>query len=634
MCYASAVVTETVAAKLENLPASPGCYLFLDSQGRVLYVGKATRLRARVRQYFQPATSDTRPMLPLLLQSIADIETIVTASEKEALILEDSLIKKHRPKFNVKLRDDKTYPSLRMDLSSPFPRIELVRRPEPDGARYFGPHHSASSARRTLHFINKHFQLRSCSDSVLSSRKRPCLQYHIKRCPGPCVVDVDRELYEQNVRAVILLLEGRHDEVFAQMRTRMQQASQAMEYELAALLRDQLQAIESVRESQRVVAVSRIDQDVLGLYRDAEVCELAVIFVRRGRVVDTTSFAMRKVGVADEEVIGAFLRDYYGSQGPAAAAIPDEVIVPMLPESPRGVQDWLSERRGRKTLLLHPKRGARASLLALANDNAAHAYAQKRNSEGDMQERLADMQRRLRLSQLPRVIECVDISHQSGQDTAAGLVRMVDGVLDKSGYRSYHVKTANPGDDYAAMFEVLSRRFRRAVQAGANDEAAERSWERPDLLVVDGGRGQLGVAQAAAADLGVHGLAIVALAEEREDAFGNLQGDRVFLPGQKNGIAIKAHTSLVLLARLRDEAHRFANEARRKRGATRQLHSELAKIEGIGAVTRKRLLSRIGGPQQICQASDETLRSEVGLTVKQLAALRKHYAYGARGAHG
>ncbi len=657
------MVPETLVSKLETLPPRPGCYLFKDAEGRVIYVGKATSLRSRVRSYFQEGGTDTRAQLPFLLRTVADVETVVTESEKEATILEDSLIKQHKPRFNVKLRDDKSYLSLRLDESHEYPRLELVRRPSADGARYFGPHHSATAARRTLHFINKHFRLRTCSDADLSSRKRPCLQYHIKRCPGPCVIDIDREHYASNVRAVLLFLEGRHDEVSVHVEQRMREASQRMDFEQAAVYRDQLRAVQTVRETQRVVAIKDVDQDVIGLHRDADLCELSVLFVRRGRVVDTMAIPMRKVEVGDDEVVGAFLAHYYGEEGPAAHAIPDEVIVPVLPESATGVQEWLSERRGRKVQLVHPRRGPRVKLLALANDNAVHAFAEKRRAKDDVEERLLDMQRRLRMATLPRVVECLDISHLGGRDTSGGLVRMVDGVFDKAGYRSYHVRDVAEGDDYGAIYEVLTRRFRRAVQQrqesseaqqesnegpdateeqqdasegqqseeqqvgeGKGGEGRERMpWESPDLLVVDGGRGQLNAALAAARDLGLHDLAIVGLAKERESVTGETETDRVYLPGQKNGITIRPHTSLVLLARLRDEAHRFANVVRSRKGKGDRLRSELEDIPGIGAVTRKRILSEIGGSMQIREATDEALLAVPGVTSRQVEALRKRW---------
>lgn len=624
------MVSEALVSKLDSLPARPGCYLFKDSEGRVIYVGKATKLRSRVRSYFQEHGTDTRVMLPFLLQSIDDVETVVTESEKEATILEDSLIKKHKPRFNVKLRDDKAYLSLRLDLEHAYPRLALVRKPEPDGARYFGPHHSATAARRTLNFINKHFHLRTCNDAVLSSRKRPCLQYHIKRCPAPCVIDIDRDHYAANARAVQLFLEGRHDEVSAQVEERMREASQRMDYERAAVYRDQLRAIQAVRETQRVVAIQDVDQDVIGLHRDADLCEVAVVFVRRGRVVDTAGFPMRKVGVPDEEVVGAFVAHFYGDEGPAAHAIPDEVLVPILPESATGVQEWLSERRGRKVKLLQPKRGPRVKLVEMAVDNAAHAFAEKQRAKDDVVSRLEDIQKRLRLPTVPHVIECLDISHLGGRDTSGGLVRMVDGELDKSGYRAYHLQRVAEGDDYGAIYEVLSRRFRRAVEvAERTEEGEDRSeerepWQRPDLLVVDGGRGQLNAALAASRDLGLHDLAIVGLAKERESVTGETMTDRVYLPGQKNGIGIRPHTALVLLARLRDESHRYANSVREKKGAGTRLRSELEDVPGVGAVTRKRLLSEIGGPMQIREATDEVLLSK-GVTKKQLEALRSRF---------
>ncbi|HNS98373.1 MAG TPA: excinuclease ABC subunit UvrC [Polyangiaceae bacterium] len=628
------MIPETLVSKLESLPSKPGCYLFKNAEGTVIYVGKATSLRSRVRSYFQQRSTDSRAQLPFLIRSVVDVETIITASEKEATILEDSLIKQHKPKYNVKLRDDKSYLSLRLDERHEYPRLELVRRPSADGARYFGPHHSATAARRTLHFINKHFHLRTCSDAELVSRKRPCLQYHIKRCPAPCVIDIDREHYASNVSAVMLFLEGRHDEVSAQVEQRMREASRRMDFELAAVYRDQLRAVQTVRETQRVVAIKDVDQDVIGLHRDADLCELALLFIRKGRVVDTATIPMHKVEVGDEEVIGAFLLHYYGEQGPAAFAIPDEVIVPVLPESPKGVQEWLTERRGRKVQLLHPQRGPRSQLLALAMDNAAHAFAEKRRAKDDVQERLLDLQRRLRLPTIPRVVECLDISHHAGKDTSGGLVRMVDGQFDTTGYRSYHVHHAAEGDDYAAIYDVLSRRFRRAMQQeqersdeeSRHDDPSKRMpWESPDLLVVDGGRGQLNVALAAARDLELHDLPIVGLAKERETVTGETETDRVYLPGQKNGITIRPHTALVWLARLRDEAHRFANSVRERKGKASRLHSQLEDIPGIGPVLRKRLLSEIGGPMQIREASDERLLAISGVKTRHLEALRKRF---------
>ncbi len=645
------MLPEEVEKKLESLPASPGCYLFRDKRGKLLYVGKAKSLRSRVRSYFQDSTGDTRAFIPHLRRNIGDLETIVTASGKEAAILENSLIKEGKPRFNVKLRDDKEYLTLRLSTIHPWPRLELVRRPSNDGARYFGPYHSATAARRTLHLVEKHFQLRTCSDRELAGRRRPCLQYQIKRCPAPCVYEVDRQLYSQQVRAVSLFLDGRHDELTEDLQQRMQDASAAMEYEVAAIYRDQIAAVQSVREKQRVVLVSDRDQDVLGMYRQGELVELNVLYVRSGRVVDSASFSSAKVEVEDDEVVAAFLREHYSEGGPGAALIPDEVLVPVLPEGADGVAEWLSERREeiaklkgtttRRCQLLAPARGPKRRLLDLSMENARHAFDEKRRAAEDIDERLARVQERLRLPTLPRRIECVDISHLGGQDTVGAVVALENGVPDKKRYRTYRVRGVGEGDDYAAMYEVLGRRFRRGRAAAearaaasvadnpgeageAAEDAAPLPDELPDLFVVDGGRGQLAVALTAASDLGLHDLSVVGLAKERETALGEKRVDRVYLPGQKNPIPLRPNTpELFLLARARDEAHRFSNRGRKKVGKKRRMASELDSIPGIGPRTRQALLSALGSVDAIREASDDAILAVKGVNRRQLAALRE-----------
>ncbi|MBE7486400.1 MAG: excinuclease ABC subunit UvrC [Polyangiaceae bacterium] len=626
---------EKVQDKLEALPARPGCYVFRDRAGAALYIGKAKSLRARVRSYFQDGGSDTRGFIPLLQKHLADFDTVVTGTEKEAAILENNLIKESRPRYNVKLRDDKEFLTLKLSLEHAWPRLELVRRPEPDKARYFGPYHSATAARRTLNLIEKHFQLRTCSDRELASRSRPCLQYQIKRCPAPCVYEVDRERYAQQIRAVSLFLDGRHDELSRELEARMAEAAQAMEYELAALYRDQLHAVRLVREAQRVVAVSDRDQDVLGLYREGDLVELSLLSVRGGRMVEASSFSHKKVELPDDELVGSFLREHYGVEGLSAGLIPDEVLVPTLPEVAGGVAEWLSERRqalareeggrARKVEIVAPERGPKRQLLELAVDNARHAFGEKQRAAEDMDVRLAQLQERLRLPALPRRIECVDISHLGGQDTVGAVVALRDGLPDKKRYRTYHVKGVSDGDDYGAMYEVLARRFRRGRAAEDGDDKAE--WELPDLLVVDGGRGQLAVAQAAAGDLGLHELSVVGLAKERESPLGDKLVDRVYLPGQKNPIALRPQsTELFLLARARDEAHRFSNRGRKKLGKKRRFESELDRVKGIGDKTKKALLDELGSVQGVREASDEAILAVPGVTRRQLAALRQHFA--------
>ena len=520
-----------------------------------------------------------------------------------------------------------------------------MRRPSPDGARYFGPYHSATAARRTLHLVNKHFQLRTCSDQELARRKRPCLQYQIRRCLAPCVYDVDKAWYQDQVRAVGLFLDGRHDELSSELADRMKTASKNLEFELAATYRDQLRAVEAIRQEQRVVAVKDVDQDVVGLYREADLVEIAVLFIRSGRVTDTAHFPTRGVELPDDEVIAAFVSQFYG-EGGNAVAIPDEVIVPVAFDGAAGVAEWLSERRGKRCEVLAAQRGPRADLLRMARDNAEHCFREQRRAADEVEERLAQIQKRLRPT-LPRRIECCDISHLGGTDTVGAIVALKDGQPDKKRYRTFRVRTVAQGDDYGAMYEVLARRFRRgrAAEEARSGEHAESEaqaegtreridWDLPDLFVVDGGRGQLNVALAAARDLGLHELPIVALAKEKAPRLGKVAEprkpddlvDRVYLPGQKNGIPLKPNSApLFFLARARDEAHRFSNRARERLGKARKLRSELDDVPGIGPVTRRSLLKTLGSLDAIRKATDEALLAVPGVNQKILRALRTHF---------
>jgi excinuclease ABC subunit C len=621
--------------KLASLKPASGCYLFKDSKGAIVYVGKAKSLRSRVKSYFASSSSDDRYFIPMLRHIVTDLETVVTQTEKEAAVLENELIKKHQPRFNVKLRDDKDFLCLRLDPKKAWPRLEAVRRPKADGARYFGPYHSATSARRTLHLVNKHFKLRTCTDSELRSRKRACLQYQIKRCPAPCVFDVDEAQYAEQVRTVALFLDARHGQLTRELGQRMKQAAEDFEYELAATYRDQLRAIESIQERQRVVHVQRIDQDVIGLYREGEMVELVLMMARRGHVTDSQSFSLGRTELPDEEVISNFLTQYYAS-GARVGVLPNEIVLPVRPDAIQGLADWLSDEGGKKVKVVVPKQGPRRELLQLAVDNAAHAFAEKQRATDEIDTRLEELRSKLRLPTVPRVIECCDISHHAGGDTVGAVVCLRDGQPDKSRYRSFKVRTTADGDDYAAMYEVLARRFRRgrlaaevasnmATSDGAGDDNdGSTDWELPDLFVVDGGRGQLGVALTAARDLGLHHLSIVGLAKERETVTGEKLVDRVYLPGQRNGISLKpTSASLYFLAHARDEAHRFANHGRKKLQKKRNLKSELDDIPGIGAKTCKALLAELGSMKGVRAASDGQILAVAGVNKRHLTALRK-----------
>ncbi len=559
----------TLAEILDRLPTEPGVYLMKDRRGKAVYIGKAGNLRARVRQYFQPASGDTRLFVPLLEGIVADIETVVTTNEKEALLLENTLIKRHQPRFNVNLRDDKNYLVLRLDPKAAWPRLEVTRKITDDGAYHFGPYHSATSCREALRVVNRHFQLRTCTDHVLANRRRPCLQYQIKRCPAPCVLPVDRDEYGDQVRDVRLFLEGKDDELVARLTGRMKDAAQRTQFEQAAAIRDQLRALEVTLQAQRVVSADFVDQDVVGLHREGMALEIVVMAIRQGKLVGSRGFSFGGQEFPDSELLSSFIGLFYDSP---AASIPDEVLLPLAIDDADLKAEWLTERRpGRRRVeVLVPQRGDRKRLADLAHRNAQVSFTTRRDRREDAEIMLAKLQRKLRLPKLPRVIECYDISHIQGFAPVASMVVFVDGKPDRARYRTYRVRGAegkeskkeskkestkdggrdnNSGmrvragnDDFASMYEVLSRRFRRAREADAG-------WELPDLIVIDGGKGQLGMALAAARDVGIDvrpgtGLPLVGLAKERDEPEADpVVGETPLPPGSEPAAAADAEAA-------------------------------------------------------------------------------------------
>jgi excinuclease ABC subunit C len=659
-----------LAEVLERLPSDPGVYLMKDRRGKMLYIGKAANLRNRVRQYFQPASGDTRDFVPLLEGVVADIETMVTSNEKEALLLENTLIKRHQPRFNVKLTDDKNYLSLRLDPRSDWPRLEVVRRMADDGAWYFGPYHSASSCREALRVVNRHFRLRTCTNHVLHHRSRPCLQCQISRCMGPCCVPVSRDEYAEQVRDVRLFLEGKSDELLASLRARMQEAARQTHFERASIVRDQIQALETVLQAQRVVSAEPLDQDVIGFHREGMALEVVVLSVRQGKMIGSRAFSFARQEFPDAEVLSSFLGLHYD----LVPMPPDEVLLPFAIADADLKAEWLSETRDKKVQILVPARGPRHDLVELARKNAAASFVSRRNAREDADVTLGRLQRRLGLAKLPRVIECYDISHIQGAETVASLVVFVDGQPEKSRYRTYKIRQAESPDDFACMYEVLVRRFRRARESS---EPGQDSWRLPDLLVVDGGKGQLGVALAAARDTGIDvrpgaGLPIIALAKQRDLAAptqtaraeapgapqtdasvdvaaapssppadgkpqtrakkttgvpGGQQPDRVFLPQAKDAIPIRPNSAeMFVLQRLRDEAHRFAVTFHRSQRKKRILHSELSLIPGIGPARQRDLLRHFGSLKKIREASLEDLLAAPGITRQIASAIHDYFA--------
>jgi len=677
---------KTLAEILEALPTSPGVYIMKDARGKPIYIGKAAVLRNRVRQYFQPASGDSRDFVPLLEGIVADIETVVTSNEKEALLLENTLIKRHQPRFNVKLTDDKNFLVLRLDPDGEWPRLEVTRRLGDDGAYYFGPYHSATSCREALRVVNRHFQLRTCTDHVLHNRKRPCLQYQIKRCPAPCVLPVSREAYGDQVRDVRLFLDGKNDELLDRLRTRMKDAAARTEFEVAAEIRDQIKALEVSLEKQRVVSSDFLDQDVVGYHREGIALEIVVMSIRNGQLNGNRAYSFTGQEFPAAELLSSFIGLYYDLGAPP----PDEVLLPVEIEDAPLKAEWLSEKRAalpgrhKKVEVLVPQRGDRKRLIDLANKNAAASFATRRNTRADVELALGKLQRRLKLPKLPRVIECYDVSHLQGFATVASMVVFVDGRPEKSRYRTYKVRApgaagrSRHNDDFASMYEVLSRRFRRAREGG--EEAG--TWKLPDLIVVDGGKGQLAMALAAARDVGIDvragvGLPIVALAKERDvalaeglaegaavagvaapeaeaadvplaaateaappaleppapakkssrDAGDATKPDRVFLPHAKDAIPIRTNSGeMFVLQQLRDEAHRFAISFHRNSRRRLTLRSALSDIPGIGPGRQRQLLRHFGSIKRVREATVDELVAVAGMTRTTAEAVFAHWA--------
>jgi excinuclease ABC subunit C len=594
--------------KLEALPAGPGVYLMKDRRGEIIYVGKALNLRARVRSYFG-RSSDTRAFVPILEGLLGDVETVIVSNEKEALLLENELIKRHQPRFNVLLKDDKNYICLRLDHSQAYPRLEVVRRFEADGAQYFGPYASASSIRETLRIVNRYFQLRTCSDHVLANRRRPCLLYQIGRCPAPCVHPVDREEYHRNAAEVALFLEGKASELTTSLKQRMKASAKELHFEEAAHVRDQLFAIERSLERQTAVSNEPVDQDVFAYHREADRFLVYVLYVRQGRLNGGQAFPFRGQEFPDTELLLSFVNLYYGQGN----LVPDEVLLPSVPEGEvEALAELLGDRRGRKVRVLVPRRGERARLLDMARANAAQAFQEQRRSQKETEgvlERLTDV---LGLHRLPRRIECFDISHFQGAAVVGSAVAMLDGELDKSRYRRFRVKLTRGQDDFASIHEVVSRRLRRGLADS----------DLPDLLVIDGGKGQLAAAHAAMRDTGVTTLDVVGLAKARELEVADREApvvrspERVFVLGRRDPVVLRQNApELFLLTRLRDEAHRFAIGYQQKLMRRRNFQSVLEDIPGVGAGRRRALLRHFGSLKRVRAATLEELAQVEGVSI-------------------
>ncbi len=590
-------------ARIDAIAPVPGVYLFKDRAGTVLYVGKAKSLRARVQSYVRGG--DGRHQINFLVRKAADVECLVTRNEKEALILENNLIKQYKPRYNVRLKDDKSYVSVKITSRDPWPRVLVTRKITKDGSRYFGPFHSASAVRETLDVIRKVFPLRTCSDPVFRNRARPCLEYQIKRCMGPCVLPVDRQEYEGHLRAATLLLEGRDSQLTSQLRDRMEEASAALRFEDAARLRDQIKAIEATGERQQVVAHSGVDRDIFGLYREGGFIEVQILLVRGGRLTGNRSFGFADWEFPDEEVLASVLTQFYQGDRP----VPREILLPLEIEDRSARADLLRERRGAAVDILFPQRGSKRRLLELAADNARQAFVERRD-EGERRERTAEeLGRRLHLRSAPKRLECVDISTFQGGETVGSVVAFDEGRPDTSRYRRYRIRTVEGTDDFGSLREMLMRR----LSAGLKRD------DLPDLLVIDGGRGQLAVAMAVCDELGIDDLDVVGLAKSRamrdaRSAEVARSEERVFLPGRTNPVVLARNSNaLFLLQQVRDEAHRFAITYHKKLRDRARLRSPLDDIPGVGPARRRALLAHFGSLARLREASVEAIAAVGGI---------------------
>jgi excinuclease ABC subunit C len=607
-----------IQEKLDALPTKPGVYLMKDAEGTILYVGKAVNLRARVRSYFHASAGHT-PKVQRLVFSMADLDFIVTASELEALILESTLIKRHKPRYNVRLKDDKRYPYIKVTWQEDFPKVLVVRRMERDGARYFGPFTASWAVQQTLQTLRRVFPYLTCNRTITGQDTRACLYLDIGKCLGPCIGAVDKDGYRAMIDGLCRFLEGRSDEIVADLEARMGTAAAQLDFEQAALFRDQLSAIQRVIERQKIVSAAMANQDVIAFARaDGDAC-VQVFFIRHGRLIGREYFVLDGTAEeSDNEIVASFVKQFYDE----AAYVPPEILLPHEIDEALVIQEWLRSRRGNKVLLKVPRRGQKRGLVDMAAENAAetlnHLRAQWLVDEGKQAAALAELQENLALESPPNRIECYDISTTQGAATTGSMVVFVKGVPRKSDYRRFKIRTVEGSDDYASMREMLRRRFRRITEPPAEEApgAKKSSWDLvPDLLVVDGGKGQLNVALEVLDEFGLGDqVPAVGLAKEEEE---------IWIAGRSDPVRLsRVSEGLYLMQRIRDEAHRFAITYHRRLRRKQTVISQLDGVPGIGPKRRSALLKHFGSIEAIRNASMEELAAVPSMTRKAAEQLK------------
>jgi len=596
--------------KLKTIPQSTGVYLLKNEKGRSIYIGKAKNLRSRITSYLNEGEGGLRPQILFLMREVVDVDYFVTRNEREALVLENSLIKQKKPRYNIRLRDDKNYLSLRLDPREKFPKLSLTRRVLKDGAIYYGPFASADALKKSKRLIHKIFPLRDCTDEKFRRHAaRPCLNYYMGLCLGPCAGKSGEEGYREAVDRTRMFLRGEKKQIIKILRTSMQKASDDMRYEDAAGYRDQIRLLKKNLDTQMFVTPSTKDKDVVGFYRESPRVEFAVLFFRGGSLVDRATYSFNNAVGGGEEILEEFLSQFYGGN----RFVPGEIVVPLKVYRSGDIGEWLSEKQGRKVLVNTPSRGVKLKEAELANRNALESFQRKYSEELKEVGILERIKSSLHLTRLPSSIECFDISNTQGATAVASMVRFENAAPAKEGYKKFKIKNVQGPNDYASMYEVLSRRLTRAGQDG---------WEIPDLILIDGGKGQLNIAQQVMSELGyIDKIDLASIAKGREE----VESDKIYIYGRKNPIIFSRNSdALVLLMRVRDEAHRFAITFHKKLRGKRALVSELDGVPGIGARRKKELIKHFGSVSKIREGSVEEIASVPGLNKKLAEDLKRH----------
>jgi len=586
---------------------NPGVYLFKDKKGMILYVGKAGNIKHRVSSYFQRARNKDAKTLAML-EKIEDFETIVTNTEKEALILEDNLIKEHHPRYNIKLRDDKRYPCLKLSMEEDFPTLKIVRRIEKDRSLYFGPYPSATSLKETLKLIRRLFPIRTCRDTKFSNRSRPCINYEMGRCAGPCSEKINSTKYREIIHQVKMFLEGRNKDLLEDLKRRMEKESEELHFEVAARIRDQIRHIEHVIEKQKIVSRDFLDQDVIGFHRQGYTVVIHPLFVRGGKLLGGRGFTFPGTALPDEEVLSSFIRQYYHE----GKFIPKQVLIPRPIPEQKFAEERLTGLKGKKVNLLVPRKGERKKLIQLACENAERHRLAEAELEKDQKKLLEALKEQLHLGKAPQRIEAFDISNLQGGYAVGSMVTFEDGKPNKDRYSHFKIKTIEGADDYGMMYEVLLRRYKKAIEED----------DLPDVVLLDGGKGQLNVAQEVFKELRIKGIDLISLAKGKTGVSATFSGtekaeEKVFRPQVKEPLRFMKNSPVLhLLDRVRDEAHRFAVTYHQKVRKRETIRSVLEEISGIGKTRQKELLNYFGSVEKIKDASLDELIKAPMMTLK------------------